>query len=57
LDRLTAIVTGSETIRETIAFPKTQKGTCLLSGAPSRVEEQQLKEIGLEIKGGNKHEA
>lgn len=50
LDRLTAIFLGEDSIREVIAFPKTQKGACLLCGAPTHVEERQLKELGLSIK-------
>lgn len=49
LDRLYAIITGAESIREVIAFPKTQKGVCPLSDAPSRSEKKQLKELYLEL--------
>ena len=47
LDRLTAILAGLDSIRDTIAFPKTQKGSCLIAGAPSGVDDKQLQELGL----------
>ena len=47
VDRLVAILSGLDSIRDTIAFPKTQKGNCLLTSAPSGVDEKQLKELGL----------
>ncbi|MCD4779600.1 MAG: aspartate--tRNA ligase [Candidatus Omnitrophica bacterium] len=47
VDRLVAILSGLDSIRDTIAFPKTQKGNCLLSEAPSVVDAKQLKELGL----------
>ncbi len=50
LDRLIALLLEENSIREVIAFPKTQKGVCLLTGAPSEVSVEQLKELGLTIK-------
>lgn len=47
IDRLTAILIGADSIRDTIAFPKTQKGSCLMTEAPSSVDEAQLMEIGI----------
>ncbi len=52
LDRFAAILTGSESIREVIAFPKTQTASCLMSDAPSRVDKKQLDELGLALKEG-----
>ncbi|MFH1380809.1 MAG: aspartate--tRNA ligase, partial [Candidatus Omnitrophota bacterium] len=45
LDRFVTIFTGTATIRDVIAFPKTQKGMCLMTGAPSDVDDKQLKEL------------
>lgn len=50
LDRFVAILQKADSIRDVIAFPKTQKALCLLSGAPSIVEKKQLDELGIEIK-------
>src|SRR3972149_3194303 len=49
LDRLVATLTGQESIREVIAFPKTQKGTCPLTDAPAPVDALQLRELGIRI--------
>jgi aspartyl-tRNA synthetase len=49
LDRLVALMLGEESIREVIAFPKTQSGVCPLTGAPSDVYVSQLKELGIKV--------
>lgn len=49
-DRLAAIMSGADSIREVIAFPKTSSASCLLTNAPSKVDEDQLDELGLSIK-------
>ena len=54
-DRLVAIMTGVSSIREVIAFPKTTSATCPLTDAPSRVDNDQLKELGLQLVGREQH--
>jgi len=50
LDRVTMVLAGEQNIREVIAFPKTQSGADLLTGAPADVDDEQLRELGIQLR-------
>jgi aspartyl-tRNA synthetase len=50
VDRLAMLMAGAHSLREVIAFPKTQNASCLMTGAPSAAEPAQLKELGIKVR-------
>lgn len=57
LDRILMLMMNKSSIREVIAFPKNKNGYCPMTGSPSKVDEEQLKELGIQLKGNKQDKA